>query len=201
MSDIIEICGDKVRAGRIPSVLQRAGPRPTDGSTRFGLFSTLFGPATNQIVVLNRHPGTAPASVFDRRGGDAIDGSGDVMFRERTLALAERDAPYSASGYSLYELRVYDVEVGRTRELVQLMTSNLHFREKYSPNFGVWTPFTGPVERVIHLWAYRDFEHRIRVQEGARSDPDWMAYLDAVRPLITTMAVTVMTPLSGSLLA
>lgn len=195
MSDIIEIRGDQVRAGRIPAVLERAGPR---GATQFGLFSTLFGPAANQIIALNRHPGAVPASAFADGGGDP---SGDVMVRERTLAAPEREAPFSASGYSLYELRVYDVEIGRAPELARLMTSNIHFREKYSPNFGVWAPLTGPLDRLIHLWAYRDYDHRISVQAGARSDPGWMAYLDAARPLITTMAVTVMTPLPGSRLA
>jgi hypothetical protein len=201
MTAIYEICADTICAGKIPAVMsyEEMSGSGSSGPIPFGIFATMFGPV-NQVQRICKH---ASFDAFaETRGGRAQPGICDhVLLRERSLLWPERDVTEAASGYALYELRTYDTRIGSVGELTRLLTENISIRERYSPNFGIWTPLAGPIERIVHLWAYRNYEHRAAVQVQSRKDPEWLSYLEKARPLITTMSAVVMTPLPGSSLA
>jgi hypothetical protein len=78
------------------------------------------------------------------------------------------------------------------------MLPALAWRERHSPNIGVWVPCTGNLDEVIHLWGYEDLAHRMRARAASFEDPDWTAYLPTVYPMLTRMQSEIMIPTSFS---
>ena len=50
----------------------------------------------------------------------------------------------------------------------------------------------------MHLWAYRDLNHRADVRGNALRDPDWQAFLAKSTPLLTEMQSVILIPTETS---
>jgi len=56
---------------------------------------------------------------------------------------------------------------------------------------GVWIPQTDILDRVVHIWPYRDFDYRTEVRAGVNPESEWAAYLRLVVPWIREIRSTV----------
>ena len=103
-----------------------------------------------------------------------------------------------AEAGNLYELRWYRTHVGKAGEWLGLFKAIMPVREKYSKNVGLWQTEAGQLNEVVHLWAYRDPNHRAETRRAAAADPAWKDTASKLGPLMQTMASTLLVPTSFS---
>lgn len=52
----------------------------------------------------------------------------------------------------------------------------------------------GPLNQIVHMWAYEDLADRAKRRAAMQADPEWQAYLKKVTPLIMTMENKILSP-------
>ncbi len=75
----------------------------------------------------------------------------------------------------LYELRIYDLVPGTRGEVLKAWSSKIDGRREYSPLAGCWLSagVGGLGNKLYHLWAYDNFEHRARVRAETTAAGVW----------------------------
>lgn len=71
----------------------------------------------------------------------------------------------------IYEIRTYNLRPGAAPEYLKRFGEAYSVREKYSPLFGMWTTEIGPLNQVVHIWAYESLQHRADTRAAALKDP------------------------------
>ncbi len=96
----------------------------------------------------------------------------------------------------IVEQRVYLVKVGRVPDfLTAVATLGLPvMRETLGGLIGYFVTEVGPLNEVVHLWAYENLEDRARRRKACAAHPGWPKFLAAVQPLFERMETRVMTP-------
>jgi hypothetical protein len=87
----------------------------------------------------------------------------------------------------LVDLRTYTVALRRMSEFLEVfdrlaMPVQLRYLR---PPIGFYTSAVGPLNQVVHLWAFEDMGDFERRHAARDRDPDWPAYLQASAHLIT----------------
>jgi hypothetical protein len=95
------------------------------------------------------------------------------------------NVPESHEG--LYELRIYTLIAGGVAQYVPLLLDALPAREKYSKNVGLWAPVSGESEQLVHIWVYRDAQHRADLRASIDADPVWQDFVPRILPLLRAM--------------
>jgi len=87
---------------------------------------------------------------------------------------------------AIYELRTYDVVVGKMAEVVQLYQhEGWPALEKHPKKLvGYFTGDVGAMNQVIHLWKFDDDADRRAFWAGVFSDEYFMAFARKLRPLL-----------------
>ena len=71
----------------------------------------------------------------------------------------------------IYELRTYTVKPGTIGDMVK--AASTMSRDIRKDNFGklegYWLTEIGPLNQVLHMWSYKDFEERARLRAELRS--------------------------------
>ena len=96
----------------------------------------------------------------------------------------------------LIEHRIYVTRTELTKIFVQ------RYRDVGMPIqqaiFGVPLAFLtteiGPIEQVILIWRFDDFEDRVRKRSTLEADPAWLAFLKEVAPMVTAHESRLMRP-------
>jgi len=88
--------------------------------------------------------------------------------------------------------------VGKTGEWLEHFKAIMPVREKYSKNVGLWQTEIAQLNEVVHLWAYRDLNHRAEVRANAMKDPDWQAFISKATPLLAEMRAIILNPAPAS---
>ena len=94
----------------------------------------------------------------------------------------------------VYELRQYRTHTGKAPEWLGHFKEGLKAREKYSKIVGLWSTDIGPLNQVVHLWAYSDLNHRAEVRAKVMQDPEWKAFLAKGYPLLAEMQSVILAP-------
>lgn len=84
-------------------------------------------------------------------------------------------------------MRTYDIAMGRITEYIDAVREvALPVRERYGVRLAGWYyPDVGIQNRVVDIWAYRDYTHFEEAREAFRSDERWVnEYLPRVRGII-----------------
>ena len=78
----------------------------------------------------------------------------------------------------IIEMRTYTLQPGTLAEVEKRFAEALPGREKHSKLAAFWHTEIGPLNQIIHVWAYESFEHRTdgacrRIERGrlAAGDP------------------------------
>jgi small subunit ribosomal protein SAe len=86
----------------------------------------------------------------------------------------------------IYELRTYDVIVGKMSEVVNLYkTLGWPAVEKHPKKLvGYFTGDIGALNQLVHLWKFDDDADRRAFWKGLFADPEFMAFAAQLRPLL-----------------
>ncbi|HTZ80768.1 MAG TPA: NIPSNAP family protein [Stellaceae bacterium] len=95
----------------------------------------------------------------------------------------------------IVEQRTYLVKLGKTPEYLRAVeTLGLPvMRECLGGLIGYFVTDVGPLNEVVHLWAYESLEDRARRRAACAAHPGWAPFIDVVRPLLEHQASRVMT--------
>lgn len=52
----------------------------------------------------------------------------------------------------------------------------------------------GPLNQIVHMWAYDSFEERMRRRTALFQDSQWLSYMAKARPLISHMENKILLP-------
>ena len=73
----------------------------------------------------------------------------------------------------IVEFRTYTVQPGSTPTVEDRFAEALPNRVKLSPLAAFWHTEVGPLNQVIHVWAYEDFATRTRIRAEAQKLQGW----------------------------
>ena len=73
----------------------------------------------------------------------------------------------------LYEMRIYLYPPGTIPEVMEAWGRRIAQREKLSPLAGCWYSEIGELNKLVHLWAYKSFEERMRVRAEMLASGVW----------------------------
>ena len=97
----------------------------------------------------------------------------------------------------IYELRTYTVKPGTTGDMVKAAsTVSRDVRgDNYGKLEGYWSTEIGPLNQVMHLWSYSDFNERTRLRAELFKNPRWTGeYTPLIYPLLMRQDVRLLNP-------
>lgn len=96
----------------------------------------------------------------------------------------------------IVEERIYTLQPGTTAEYLRLYEAEgMAIQTRILGRMvGYFTTEVGPLNQVIHLWAYDDMEDRAKRRAQMAADPGWQAYVKQVRPFVNTQENKILTP-------
>ena len=84
-------------------------------------------------------------------------------------------------------MRTYDIAMGKTPEYMAAVREiALPVRESYGVKLAGWYyTDVGALNRVVHIWAYRDYAHFEEAREAFRTDDRWVNdYVPRVKGIV-----------------
>ena len=114
-------------------------------------------------------------------------GAGDVSASARLM---------SGATVLIVEERIYTLQVGKVPEYLRIYEAEgLAVQTRHLPRMvGYFSTEAGPLNQIIHLWAYDSFEQRVERRAAMMADPEWQAYLAKIRPLIVSQETKLLIP-------
>ena len=73
----------------------------------------------------------------------------------------------------IIEMRTYTLQPGTLAEVEKRFGESLPVREKHSKLAAFWHSEVGPLNQIIHVWAYDSFEQRLAVRAAAMKEAGW----------------------------
>jgi hypothetical protein len=98
----------------------------------------------------------------------------------------------------IYELRTYTVRPGTVGDMVKAAStvSRDIRKDDYGKLEGYWSTEIGPLNQVLHMWSYRDFEERAKLRAELSKNPRWGGeYLPLIRPMLMRQDVRLLNAL------
>src|SRR5256885_8899761 len=94
-----------------------------------------------------------------------------TMLSEPNLGSSAADTASEKS--MIVEMRTYTLQPGTVGQFEERFGAALAVRAKLSPLAAFWHTEVGPLNRVIHVWPYKDFEERTRVRAESQKLQGW----------------------------
>jgi len=91
----------------------------------------------------------------------------------------------------IYEIRTYTLRPGSIAEAEARWGEAYEHRKGYSQVAGFFHTEVGPLNEIVHIWPYADFEERARIRAAAAQEPGWPPNLG---DLIVNQKVEILTP-------
>ena len=74
---------------------------------------------------------------------------------------------------NIYEMRTYTCQPGSMNEVIKRGAEAVPHREEFSPLAAAMHCEVGGLNRWMHVWPYKDMEHRDSVRAAASESPHW----------------------------
>ena len=96
----------------------------------------------------------------------------------------------------IYEIRIYRTKPGKVADYEKAFSEAYPTREKYSKLFGWWHTEIGPLNQMVHIWAYDSLQQRAEVRAAAAKDPSgkWPPH---ATDLLETQENDILMPIKG----
>ena len=96
----------------------------------------------------------------------------------------------------IVEMRTYTLALGATGRYFKLYREKgLEVQKRILGNLvGYYAVEVGELNKVIHLWAYDSMDERARRRAELWSNPEWLAYVAEIGPLVVDQANQILTP-------
>jgi hypothetical protein len=96
----------------------------------------------------------------------------------------------------IYEIRTYTVKPGSVAEYEKRFADGLRVRSRYSPLYGLWHTEIGPLNQIVHIWAYDSLQQRAETRAAASSDPSG-AWPPKSNDLLVSQETDILVPIEG----
>ncbi|HEX7248975.1 MAG TPA: NIPSNAP family protein [Burkholderiales bacterium] len=92
------------------------------------------------------------------------------------------------------EERIYTVQVGKAAEYLKHYESEgMAVQQKHLPHMvGYYFTEVGPLNQIVHMWAYEDLNQREKCRAQLQADPGWQAYQPKVRALLLSQETRIL---------
>ncbi len=96
----------------------------------------------------------------------------------------------------IYELRTYTLVLGGTREYEEITKNELLplLAEHGLKPVGYWHTEIGPLNELVHLWAFNDLNERQQKWAAWGRDPRRAAIVPRLRALVVSQSNKIMSP-------
>lgn len=202
-----------IQPGKLGEYVELSGSvgRPIRGD-RFGKligYWTSEHGTLNQVVHLWEYADLAARAAAraglardERWTKEYIPRSQPFLVSQENVILAPADwhplRPPAGGGLGIHELRTYRLHPGKLGAWMAAFQAGVPVREKYSPLVGVWSVEIGALNSVVHLWSYRDPNHRAEARKAALADPAWKETVAKLEPLMQLMESKLLVPTAFS---
>ena len=96
----------------------------------------------------------------------------------------------------IVEERIYTLQPGTAPEYLRLYEAEgFAIQEPILGHLvGYFSTELGPLNQVVHLWAYESFEERTARRARLTADEGWKAYIAKVRPFVLSQENKILIP-------
>lgn len=96
----------------------------------------------------------------------------------------------------ILEQRTYSIKPGKTYAFLDLVEKQgfALARKVLGAPLGYFTTEIGDLTQVVHLWVYESHADRERRFAELFAMPEWLAFVDAVLPLVERMETSILRP-------
>ena len=96
----------------------------------------------------------------------------------------------------IYEMRTYRMKVGAVPAYLEIVEQEgIEVQKNHLGHLvGYFLSEIGPLNEIVHIWAYVDLVDRDRRRKALAADPRWRAVLSKIMPLIETMQNKIILP-------
>ena len=93
-------------------------------------------------------------------------------------------------------MRTYRLKVGAVPSYLTLVAQEgiAVQRSHLGQLVGYFSSEIGPLNEIVHVWAYRDLADRAERRAKLAADPRWQAFLPKLQALIETMESKILVP-------
>jgi hypothetical protein len=100
----------------------------------------------------------------------------------------------------IYEMRTYRLRTGTVPAYLQLVEEEgiAIQREHLDQLVGYFFSEIGPLNEIVHVWAYASLDDRDRRRNALAADPRWQAFLPKIQALIEVMENKITRPTAFS---
>ena len=100
----------------------------------------------------------------------------------------------------IYEMRTYRMKVGAVPAYLKLVADEgIEVQKGHLGQLvGYFSSEIGPLNEIVHVWAYADLADRSERRARHAADPRWQAFLPKIQALIDTMESKILLPAAFS---
>jgi len=94
-----------------------------------------------------------------------------------------------------YEIRTYRLRNGGIPEYLAAVGNAIDIQKRHlGALVGYFYSEIGPVNEIVHIWAFSTLDDRQARRARLAQDPEWQAFLPKIRDLIVTAENKIMLP-------
>lgn len=100
----------------------------------------------------------------------------------------------------IYEIRTYSMKIGSVPAYLKLVEEEGIAVQKshLGQLVGYFSSDIGPLNEIVHIWAFEDLNDRAARRARLAADPRWQTFLPKIQALIETMDNKIMLPAAFS---
>jgi hypothetical protein len=100
----------------------------------------------------------------------------------------------------IYEMRTYRLKTGKAPAYVKLVEEEGIAVQKghLGHLVGYFATDIGPLNEIVHVWAFADLDDREKRRAALAADPRWQVFLPKIQALIETMENKILKPTAFS---
>jgi hypothetical protein len=100
----------------------------------------------------------------------------------------------------IVEERIYTVQAGKAKEWLDFYERHgFPVQQRHLGKcIGFFITEIGPLNTIVHLWAYDDLAHRERARATMMLDPDWATFVKGTPHVVLAQEARILKPVSFS---